>query len=72
MVYLFEFCIISRGQCPTFHEIIALGIKGIREMGNNPQQLADHASAEMTKNYDSGHDDIRWVNVQSPLGLPCT
>jgi len=59
MVYLFEFCIISRGQCPTFHEIIALGIKGIREMGNNPQQLADHASAEMTKNYDSGHDDIR-------------
>jgi hypothetical protein len=56
MVYLFEFCLISRGQCPTFYEIIALGIK---EMGNNPQQLADHASVEMTKNYDSGHDDIR-------------
>ena len=57
MVNLFELCIISRAQCPTVHEIIALGIKRIRDMGKNPQQLA-------------GHDDIRWVNVQSPLGYP--
>jgi len=38
-------------------------------MGEDPQQLAEHASAEMTKSYDSGHVEIRWVKVQSPLGL---
>jgi len=61
---------IPRAQRPTFHEIRALGIKRIKDMGGNPQKLAGHASEEMTKNYDSGHDDIRWVDVQSPLGLP--
>ena len=63
MVNLVEFNIIQRAQRPTFHQIRALGIKRIRDIGEKPQQLAGHESAEKTKNYDSGHDDIRWVNM---------
>lgn len=57
-------------QRPTFHEIRALGIKLYKDAGANPQGLAGHASEEMTKNYDSGHDEIRWVNVEANLKIP--
>ena len=50
---------------PTFHEIRALGIKRYRDKGQDPQQLAGHASAKMTSNYDSGHDEIRWIEVSA-------
>ncbi len=55
------------GAAPTFHEIRALGIKLYRDQGIDPQQLAGHGSAEMTKNYDSGHEDIRWIEVKTGL-----
>src|SRR5690554_203171 len=54
---------VPENQRPTFHEIRALGIKRYRDKGEDPQQLAGHASAKMTSNYDSGHDEIRWVEV---------
>jgi hypothetical protein len=56
-------------QRPTFHEIRALGIKLYKDAGENPQGLAGHASEVMTKNYDSGHDEIRWVKVEANLDL---
>ena len=58
-------------QRPTFHEIRGLGIKRYRDAGKDPQQLAGHASAEMTNNYDAGHADIRWTQVTADLEIPC-
>jgi integrase len=56
---------VPENQRPTFHEIRALGIKNYRDKGADPQQLAGHATAKMTSNYDSGHDEIRWVEVSA-------
>jgi len=54
---------------PTFHEIRALGIKSMRDAGENPQSLAGHASERMTNNYDSGHDSIRWKETAITLDI---
>lgn len=52
---------------PTFHEIRALGIKLYRDQGLNPQTLAGHADEQMTNNYDSDHEDIRWMEAEANL-----
>lgn len=49
---------------PTFHEIKALSIKLYKDSGVDPQELAGHSSEKMTKNYDSGHDEIRWIETK--------
>jgi len=54
---------------PSFHEIRALGIKLYRDQGIDPQKLAGHSTAKMTSNYDSGHEDIRWVEVAAELKI---
>lgn len=54
---------LTPAERPTFHELRALGIKRYKDKGTNPQQLAGHAQEQMTKNYDAGHDEIRWVEV---------
>lgn len=56
---------VPASERPTFHEIRALGIKRYRDRGQDPQQLAGHASAKMTSNYDSGHDEIRWIEASA-------
>jgi integrase len=60
---------VPMGERPTFHEIRALGIKAMKDIGENPQQLAGHSSEGMTRNYDSGHDEVRWVETGSSLKL---
>ncbi|MFC7296050.1 phage integrase Arm DNA-binding domain-containing protein [Marinobacter aromaticivorans] len=54
---------VPENERPTFHEIRALGIKNLKDKGVDPQKLAGHATAKMTSNYDSGHEEIRWVEV---------
>lgn len=54
---------LTPAERPTFHELRALGIKRYKDKGIDPQQLAGHGSEQMTKNYDAGHDEIRWVEV---------
>ena len=58
-----------KGTQPSFHEIRALGIKLYKDQNIDPQGLAGHASAQMTSNYDSGHDEIRWIEVEASLTL---
>lgn len=60
-----EFQGVPEEQRPTFHEIRALGIKQYKDKGEDPQTLAGHSTSKMTKNYDSGHADIRWMAVKS-------
>jgi len=60
---------IDPKSLPSFHEIRALGIKLYRDQGIEPQKLAGHSTAKMTSNYDSGHDEIRWVEVAAELKL---
>ncbi|MFT6121580.1 MAG: integrase [Oleiphilaceae bacterium] len=50
---------------PTFHDIRALSIKQYKDSGINSQELAGHSSEKMTKNYDSGHDEIRWIETKT-------
>ncbi|MCV6590673.1 MAG: phage integrase Arm DNA-binding domain-containing protein [Marinobacterium sp.] len=54
---------------PTFHEIRALGIKLYKDQGIDPQQLAGHSTEKMTRNYDAGHDEIRWTEAAASLNL---
>lgn len=56
---------VPDNELPTFHEIRALGIKRYRDRKEDPQKLAGHATAKMTSNYDSGHEEIRWVQTSS-------
>ncbi len=49
----------------SFHEIRALGVKWYKDQGEKPQELAGHASEKMTKNYDSGHSEIRWIEAKT-------
>lgn len=49
----------------SFHEIRALGIKLYKDEGLNPQSLAGHSSEKMTKNYDLGHEEIRWIEAET-------
>lgn len=49
----------------SFHEIRALGIKRYKDKGLEAQRLAGHSSEKMTKNYDSGHSDIRWIEAET-------
>ena len=56
---------MPENERPTFHEIRALGIKRYRDRNEDPQKLAGHATAKMTSNYDSGHEEIRWVQTSS-------
>lgn len=56
---------MPENERPTFHEIRALGIKRCRDRGDDPQKLAGHATERMTSNYDSGHEEIRWVQTSS-------
>jgi integrase len=56
---------VPDNERPTFHEIRALGIKRCKDKGIDPQKLAGHSTAKMTSNYDSGHDEIRWVEVSA-------
>lgn len=60
-----EFNDVPEAQRPTFHEIRALGIKLYKDKGEDPQTLAGHSTSKMTKNYDAGHADIRWMAVKS-------
>lgn len=60
-----EFQNVPEEQRPTFHEIRALGIKLYKDKGADPQALAGHSTEKMTKNYDAGHADIRWMAVKS-------
>jgi integrase len=60
-----EFAGIPMAQRPTFHEIRALGQRMYRNGGINPKELGGWASEKMAKNYDSGHDEIRWVEAKS-------
>jgi len=56
---------ITMNTRPTFHEIRALGIKEYKDAGFDPQELAGHSSEKMTKNYDSGHGEIRWIETKT-------
>jgi len=64
-----EFKKMPSEQRPTFHEIRALGIKNMKDAGENPQSLAGHSSEQMTKNYDTGHDEIRWTETAITLNI---
>lgn len=55
-------------ELPSFHEIRALAIYLHKKKGLSAQNLAGHASKNMTQKYESGHD-ILWNDVDIGISL---
>ena len=51
-------------ECPSFHEIRALGIKTYEDQGIDAQKLAGHTTRGMTEAYKKGHE-IQWQYTHS-------
>ncbi|MFC3679610.1 tyrosine-type recombinase/integrase [Bacterioplanoides pacificum] len=60
---------LTPAERPSFHELRAYGIKLYQDHKLNSQPLAGHSSERQHKNYDSRHEDIRWVEIDASLPL---
>jgi integrase len=47
------------------HELKATGIKRYKDLEIDPQSLAGHSTKKMTNNYDSDHEEIRWIETKT-------
>jgi integrase len=61
---------LTLSEQPGFHQGKALGIYLIEQQTKEyPQQLAGHASVNMTKNYGKGHEEIEWSYATPTLNV---
>ena len=60
---------LKPAQRPSFHEIRALGTKLYRDADIDPQPLLGHTDEAMTDHYDSGHEEIRYVEIDRVIEL---
>ena len=61
---------LTLSEQPGFHQGKALGIYLIEQQTKEyPQQLAGHASVNMTKNYGKGHEEIEWSHATPTLNV---
>tara|TARA_B110000285_G_C14693506_1_gene410129 strand:- start:227 stop:526 length:300 start_codon:yes stop_codon:yes gene_type:complete len=61
---------LTLSEQPGFHQGKALGIYLIEQQTKEyPQQLAGHASVDMTKNYGKGHEEIEWSHATPTLNV---
>lgn len=54
---------------PGFHEIRVLSLHLHKRAGKDGQEIADHASEEMTRNYQRDHADVIWSEVEANLDI---
>ena len=60
---------LKPGEWPSFHEIRALGTKLYRDADIDPQPILGHSDVAMTDHYDSGHEEIRYVEIDKVIEL---
>lgn len=63
---------VPAGECPTFHEIRALGARLYVQQGFEQeyiQGLMGHADVKMTEHYQAGHGDdaVAYMKVKADL-----
>ena len=61
---------LAPNEQPGFHQGKALGIYLAKQQTKlYPQELAGHASVDMTKNYGKGHEEIEWSHATPTLDV---
>lgn len=56
-------------EMPGFHEVRALSLHLYQRAGREAQQIAGHASADMTKNYQRDHAEVVWSDAVPDLDI---
>lgn len=60
---------LKEEEMPGFHEVRALSLHLYKRAGKNGQKIAGHATEGMTKNYEKGHEDVVWSEVEADLDI---
>ena len=50
---------------PGFHEVRALSLHLYKRAGKDGQKIAGHTTEGMTGNYQKGHEDVVWSEVEA-------
>ncbi|MNH44031.1 hypothetical protein D3C79_1060760 [compost metagenome] len=54
---------------PGFHEVRALSLHLYKRAGKDGQKIAEHATEGMIRNYQKGHEDVVWSEVEADLDI---
>ncbi len=60
---------LKEEEMPGFHEVRALSLHLYKRAGKDGQKIAGHATEGMTKNYQKGHEDVVWSEVEADLDI---
>lgn len=60
---------LKEEEMPGFHEVRALSLHLYKRAGKDGQKIAGHATEGMTKNYQKGHQDVVWSEVEADLDI---
>jgi integrase len=60
---------LKEEEMPGFHEVRALSLHLYKRAGKDGQKTAGHATEGMTRNYQKGHEDVVWSEVDADLDI---
>jgi len=60
---------LKEEEMPGFHEVRALSLHLYKRAGKDGQKIAGHATEGMTRNYQKGHEDVLWSEVDADLDI---
>jgi integrase len=60
---------LKEGEMPGFHEVRALALHLYKRAGKDGQKIAGHTTEGMTRNYQKGHEDVVWSEVEADLDI---
>ena len=56
---------LKEEEMPGFHEVRALSLHLYKRAGKDGQKIAGHTTEGMTVNYQKGHEDVVWSEVEA-------
>lgn len=60
---------LKEEEMPGFHEVRALSLHLYKRAGKDGQKIAGHTTEGMTRNYQKGHEDVVWSEVEADLDI---
>lgn len=60
---------LKEEDMPGFREVRALSLHLYMRAGKDGQKIAGHTTEGMTRNYQKGHEDIVWSEVEADLNI---
>ncbi|MGC3891239.1 phage integrase Arm DNA-binding domain-containing protein [Pseudomonas urmiensis] len=60
---------LKEEEMPGFHEVRALSLHLYKRAGKDGQKIAGHTTEGMTRNYQKGHEDVIWSEVEADLDI---